>query len=233
MTTTTQAENHDAHEDGTTEVYEYGIPLVKLPSYRTKPEIGDEYIAHANEINIPLLLEIYKFIKEHPKTWHQASWYKIVDRETGNQKYNIKIEQVEDANVCGTSFCFAGHVAIHEGFPLPPKDNSTRWERLVKDPSGWTYYEEAYEFSTKVLGLTEDLADLLYSAENNLESIEFFVRVILTYPEIRSYHLEEMMESLRFRWEDDRSLDDIWKEYVLARKDHGEKVPALLKNIPS
>lgn len=169
----------------------YGIPLTKLPTYRKAKPVGTKPVVVEKEVNFPLLLEMLKFIQENPQTWQQASWYINVDIETGDAVSvpELKIETLEEINSCGTSFCFAGHVALHEGFPAPPRYNHIEWERNV-DGSDWP--ESVDRFATARLGLTEDQGGELFDGDNDLEAIEAMILALRVKPSVESWELSAL-----------------------------------------
>lgn len=165
--------------------YAYGIPLVELPNYRKKDVVQPNEVTVEHEgINYELLDAIMDYIKNHPQTWMQESWFKMIDLETGKVRYESQIQEVEEINSCGAAFCFAGHVALAEGFPAPPKDNYSSWERIVNPESTEYYYESVDEFATKRLGLNYDQADALFSADNSMETLEKMVKALHLAPNV-------------------------------------------------
>lgn len=175
-----------------------GIPLTELPTYRRKPLLTKDQPTEVHDgVNYELLDEMYDFIKEHPQTWEQASWFKNVDTETGREKVYVRIETVEELNSCGSSFCFAGHIALREGFPFPPLSNNKEWDREVIDPdynpfsqfSTKYMYESVGSFAAKRLGLEERVADELFDPFNSLEDLRFMILALKVEPEISSWDL--------------------------------------------
>jgi hypothetical protein len=153
-----------------------------------KKTIGNEPVEKAPEINVALLRGVLEYIKAHPQTWQQESWFWVVNPD-GKFTPHVQTVTVEEVNSCETAFCFAGHAAIIEGFPMPPHDNYKPWERFVSDTShgvvGWGEYEgkagyvegvDAY--AAKVLGLDYDVAEELFSAGNTLEDLEKMVEYL-------------------------------------------------------
>jgi hypothetical protein len=135
-----------------------------------------------------------------------------VDVSTGDTKMYATTEEVTDPNVCGTSFCFAGHVAIKEGFPSPPKESWRTWSRsyVATDEFGeYNEHEEAYEFATKRLGLDQDVADVLFAAENTMDDLGKIIDALKKYPDIGAETLEEFI-----RYND----DDLTIEEFLSRR---------------
>lgn len=183
----------DNGTDSTVTEYIGGLPYVELPKYRTAEPVGDVEIDLHDGINFELLDEILSFIKAHPLTWQQDSWYRTMDLKTGDIRYFSQEEIVEDVNSCGTAFCFAGHVAIHEGFPAPPL-NGDAWYRQVKSTnSSWgTYTEEVNEFAQKRLGLSYNQADALFSGHNSLDDLKNMVTLLHYDPSIDGDEMEEV-----------------------------------------
>lgn len=183
---------NEVFPQGENESYVYGIPLTTLPQYRKAEPVGDKPTVVEENLNVDLLEEIYKFIEEHPRTWRQASWYATVDQETGVWKHYVRVENVEELNSCGSSFCFAGHVALHEGFPSPPVQNNHEWGRFVKEDTEYEEYELVYEFAAKRLGLTSDQAGALFEGDNSLDDIRFMIDVLKLLPSVDGDDLVEM-----------------------------------------
>jgi hypothetical protein len=184
------------------ETYLFGIPYLELPKYRAKKPIGTAPIHEAEKINYDLLDEIMSFIREHPTSWVQDSWYRNVDTKTGESIILIRTEEVEDANSCGTSFCFAGHTAIHEGFPYPPKNDRLEWERKVIEDDGYEYHEDVRDFAMKVLGLDYDQADSLFDADNSMDNLEVMVQALHEFPNIRGWRMDDIRK-------EDLSIEDV------------------------
>lgn len=162
----------------------YGIPHEKLPSYSVKPPIGYAPTEVHDGVNHELLDEIMEFIKIHPTQWRQSSWYMWVDPETGVEKFRVTEEEVTEKNSCGSSMCFAGHVALHEGFPSPPVGNHREWERGVidRDANGGHYFESVDDFALKRLGLSHEQGDVLFDGGNTLKMLERIVELLHRYP---------------------------------------------------
>jgi hypothetical protein len=191
-----------------TKVPLFGIPLEKLPSYRKAEPVGNKPTEVHEGINITLLQEIMEFIKDHPTTWYQDSWFHVVDRRTGKETFVSEIEEVTEVNSCGTSFCFAGHVGLAEGFPAPPKNNSLPWEREVEG----SWYNEAIEdFARARLGLTSGQADALFDANNSMKDLERMVQTLILIPTISGYALEEIQYNVK----DDNDAE--FMEYLLEK----------------
>ncbi len=186
----------------------FGIPLEKLPSYRKVEPVGSNPTVVEEKINIGLLREIMTFIKDHPTTWYQDSWFHVVDRKTGEATYAVETQLVEEVNSCGTSFCFAGHVGLAQGFPSPPKDNSQSWERNV---DGEWYPEQVEDFARARLGLSHGQADALFDANNSMKDLERMVQTLILIPTIEGHKLE----SIQYNIEDDD--DTAFMEFLLTQ----------------
>lgn len=192
--------------------YIYGIPLQKLPEYSVKKPIGNKEVQRRETIDFELLDSVLDFIKVHPSTWRQESWYKIVDTKSGEVSIRTEEEVVTEVNSCGAAFCFAGHVALREGFPNPPKTNHESWNRIVLDSTGDTYRQEASEFAEAVLGLSWSQADVLFEGDNSLEDLEEIVEGLHLNPRIHGSDLREMIE--RRDWADNDDSELSVKEYM-------------------
>ncbi len=169
----------------------FGIPLQDLPSYSQKPRISsDEETVAEKKLNRKLLIEIMNFIEEHPRTWRQGSWYVHVDPETGLEKASLRVEEVSEVNSCGSSFCFAGHVALAEGFPSPPLDNHSDWVR--DSPDGGELVDE---FARKRLGLNHDQADYLFDGGNSLDDLKKLVALLLANENVSISLMSDVMFS--------------------------------------
>lgn len=198
----------------------YGIPLQELPTYRKAEPVKDKPVTPHEGVNYKLLDEILEFIVEHPRQWEQAAWFRIVDRETGEMKYNVEVQTVEEVNSCGAAFCFAGHVALAAGFPSPPIDNHQEWARtVIIDPEAeyrWDreYDEAVDEFAYKVLGITAGQADALFAGENTINDLKAIVKALHLNPDVRGYTLREMAEELTEDWEEDEDYSDRVEDWM-------------------
>lgn len=175
----------------------HGIPLVDLPQYVRKEVVTDDVdTVEEKEINFTLLGEILEYIKNHPLTWEQEAWFRIVDLNTGHIRYESEVQNVQEINSCGAAFCFAGHVALAEGFPAPPKDNNHNWERKIfkkDDRETWTEYEGVDDFARKRLGLTYDQAGVLFGSGNSIEDLEVIIEALRVNPKLDDWELEAII----------------------------------------
>ncbi len=127
--------------------------------------------------NKELLKQTLQRIKTVPMEYNQGHWVKV-----------------EEANVCGTTMCFAGHAAILAGAEVPdPKKHVVADWYVAKDDSNsylnWRQaeakdcqeYETVSQFAQRALGLNWDEQDYLFDADRTVEEIEEAVQSVLTY----------------------------------------------------
>lgn len=206
--------------DNVEKVYIYGIPFTELPKYSVKPPIGSTPVQNPGHVNFELLDSVLEYIKAHPTTWRQESWYKIVDRDTGAMVNIVKEEEtVEEVNSCGASFCFAGHVAIREGFPNPPKSNDDSWTRLALDSDGYSYHQDVSDFAETVLGLTWSQADTLFDGANTLQDLEEIVEGLHLNPKVHGSDLRDMVDRRNFEDEGNLTVREYMEKYDLLPVD--------------
>jgi hypothetical protein len=183
-------------------IYQFGIPYGDLPSYRHKPLLNETEETEVSPVlNVDLLNEIMDYVREHPQQWRQSSWYKLVNRETGDTVWEVDEEVVEEVNSCGAAFCFAGHVALREGFPKPPTVDGSDWTRYIKTGDGAWDYDEEYvdEFARKRLGLNTAQADILFSGENQMHDLENLITALkVTNGEVNYYTLIDIRDEFDY-----------------------------------
>lgn len=102
--------------------------------------------------NIELLESTMRHIIDCPESWDQSQWF------------------------CNTTACFAGHVALSQGF-RPPVGPLEGWENSL----GVCYSREGDMLTAKLvaqdaLGLDEDEAALLFSSTNTLDELQLIVK---------------------------------------------------------
>src|SRR6186713_354737 len=95
-----------------------------------KPFVGSEPTVVETTPNIELLQKTLEYIKAYPQTWNQDDWFMILNEDTMELVPHLVEIEVTEVNSCGTAMCFAGHAALMEGFPAPPKDGRV-WNRHV------------------------------------------------------------------------------------------------------
>lgn len=168
-----------------------------------KPTIGTTPTIVNDGLNVELLQKTLQFIKENPRTWVQTDWFLILDSDTKELVPHLVDIEVEEINSCGTAFCFAGHAALMEGFPAPPKSNFSEWRRL---PEGADYPETASDFARKRLGLDWNQADILFHPGNSMEDLQILVDALIENPDISA----EDMEALTSWYDRDDDSDDYY-----------------------
>lgn len=180
----------------------FGIPTVELPSYRKAEPVGNKEVEVHKGINFELLDEIMDFIRKNPQTWYQDNWYRVCTPTGDAPEFVMSREEMTEVNSCETSFCFAGHVALSQGFPYPPLENSQDWERdvLYKGTDGeeYEYTESVSDFAEKVLGLRGGQASLLFGGQNRIEDLEAIIEIFRREPNIRSWWVDDALTQARF-----------------------------------
>lgn len=141
-----------------------------------KPDIGTTPAVVEDKVNIELLLKTLEYIKAHPQTWKQEAWFWHRSNASGEVIPHLVEIDMEEVNSCGSAMCFAGHAALIEGFPAPPKSNTLPWEREV---DGEPYPEAVDSFAAKRLGLPYEVAEELFDSQNTLEVLEAMVQKIV------------------------------------------------------
>lgn len=192
----------------------FGIPLVDLPTYKSAPDVGTRKIRRADFINFPLLDEILAYVKAHPMQWNQDDWFKIVDLETGDVRYESEKVIVQEINSCGAAMCFAGHAALRMGFPAPPKNNGQSWSRKVDSDDDWADSESVETFARNVLGLTAGQGEALFAGNNTLQDLEDIIEALRIKPNIAGWQLEDMRD-----YREDQSVRD----YVNSLEDSDDE----------
>lgn len=117
--------------------------------------------------NVHELETVMTHILDHPEEWDQSNW-------------------------CGTTMCFAGHVAMRNGCKAAVVSQlnefgATEW-RQVELGSQTFIVRDHYvhdplhkrvsvrEYSRDMLGLEDDEADLLFSGSNGIEDLQHIVK---------------------------------------------------------
>lgn len=125
-------------------------------------------------LNKELLKETLDIIKLKPSEYDQTSWVRV-----------------EEANVCGTAMCFAGHAAILAGAeaPDPKKHYVADWYVNNSDKAylNWQQYDAAEwgtatsvaRFAQAALGLDYDQADYIFDGDRTVDEIEHAVNTLI------------------------------------------------------
>lgn len=190
MTTTLLAENPEERPDGIT-----NRGIVKPDA---KPPVGTTPTVEEEQVNVKLLKDVLNYIKTHPQSWRQEDWYMVIDWEKREVVPHLVEIEYTEVNSCGTAMCFAGHAALMEGFPAPPKTGN--WTRRV---DGEDYPEGVDQFARKRLGLDYDVAEELFDGSNTLEVLEKMIEEIIADPTVEYYVLSDIREEILNADEDD------------------------------
>ncbi len=116
--------------------------------------------AVATRPNVRLLREILADIVLKPKRWYQGAWAERHKRPDGK-------------GWCNTTYCFAGHAVVRAGW-RPVWDGDPDATRCRKDGEVKLIEDVARE----VLGLTENQAEKLFDAPNDLGDLAKIVTQI-------------------------------------------------------
>lgn len=110
-------------------------------------------------VNVELLQKTLDAIKANPQHWNQSHWH------------------------CGTSHCFAGFAElIAHGLPIETDETVLLEDREFCNPgSGWLTSEHA----TKLLGISDDDAETLFTSYRTLEELEEMVASLIKYGRIQ------------------------------------------------
>lgn len=183
MTTTLLAENPEERPDGIT-----NRGIVKPDA---KPPVGTTPTVEEEQVNVKLLKDVLNYIKTHPQSWRQDDWYMVIDWEKREVVPHLVEIEYTEVNSCGTAMCFAGHAALMEGFPAPPKGGP--WVRPV---DGEDYPEGVDQFARKRLGLDYDVAEELFDGTNTLEVLEKMIEEIIADPTVSYWVLADIRENI-------------------------------------
>lgn len=108
-------------------------------------------------VNVPLLRKTLEHITAHPEEWDQTAW--------------------AEETACGTSFCLAGHVVHSQGHELLWRNVSDCCESCADAPAYANHcvVDERRRTIENVamheLGLSEAQAQILFSANNELDEL--------------------------------------------------------------
>jgi hypothetical protein len=183
MTTTLLAGNPEDLPEGTTN------PGIVKPD--AKPPVGTTPTVEEETVNVKLLQDVLNYIKAHPQSWRQTDWYMVLDWQKREIVPHLVEVEYSEVNSCGTAMCFAGHAALMEGFPAPPKTGP--W---VRDVDGKAWGEGVDEFARKRLGLSYDVAEELFDGDNTIEVLEKMVEEIIENPDVHFYTLVDIRDEV-------------------------------------
>lgn len=158
-----------------------------------------------------VLNHIRKVYKENAKTpdrWNQEVWAsgQIKDYTRWNGLSQAERDNILDLpadkvpeGICGTSFCFAGYTGLLFDFPKPTL-------REILDETTWeAEYEgnviKVSQFAREYLQLDEDIAEMMFEANNSFEDLEKMVEILTKNPDISYDDFEEEF----YVWKDEES----------------------------
>ena len=105
-------------------------------------------------MNAELALKVLNKIKANPQTWNQEFW--------------------ATRSMCGTVYCFAGHVVLEvypTATPCLCEDQIRTGQFTVDGGRRMDYSEEA----AKLLGISDEDAAELFNSMNSLKDIEDYI----------------------------------------------------------
>lgn len=177
-----------------------------------KKNVGRTPTVVEENLNVELLRKTMDYIATHPQVWHQGSWFWIYDSDKDTViPHQVEITY-EEVNSCNTAFCFAGHAALMEGFIAPPSNTYKAWTRQVdvKGSDDW-HYEDVDEFARKRLGLSSDVANELFAAENTIQDLKDMVNLIIEKNGDVSYEeLDEIRNANEELEDEDEDSEDVF-----------------------
>ena len=121
--------------------------------------------------NLEELDAIYDHIRSNRRNWLQTTWARFRGAKPPSR--------LTDPNVCGTSFCFAGHAVLRAGatFYWEENYNSDGWQAMdCRLPH--RSRETIADAAQRILGLTEFEAQDLFCGSNNLSDIKAVIKRI-------------------------------------------------------
>jgi hypothetical protein len=145
--------------------------------------------------NVKLLKKVLRRIHKDEKHFKQGDWVSIKGLNSWSE------EPFDINNLCGTSYCFAGHAAIMTGYPdfnsflrgylVAAGGADTLSQRNVSGVmANWISVKThlgygLVDHAEKALGLTRDQADRLFEGGNSLTRIDDLVRSFIEIEEAK------------------------------------------------
>lgn len=131
------------------------------------------YKVRTRGLNKPLLLKLARHIERHPEQYDQGKWYadkSLEEAQLGAEEVGAELHVHKPKAVCGTVACVAGHTVVQSGTPLI---------KLRQRSWGTTYESLDWSLTAQyTLGLSEELATWLFSADRSEESMPTVLRAI-------------------------------------------------------
>lgn len=124
--------------------------------------------------NFELLWKIYDHIVAHPEEWRQMTWVTTL-RGDGAEKLPVTktYQRAGEPAMCGTAFCFAGHVAFAAGWS--PIWNSTGHDFVPGSMKKDHERRNVESIANNELGLTREEGWQLFDAYNSLDRIRSII----------------------------------------------------------
>lgn len=135
--------------------------------------------------NMPLLRKVYEEIVHNPENWRQSNW--VTATLTTEARVALIGARELPATVleqqwhCGTAYCFAGHAAVMSGWQ--PLVEAYQYSGTVVAGEMATHadHDEKHyieDVAQHELGLTDDEADNLFAAGNDIDDILMYCNEI-------------------------------------------------------
>ncbi len=136
--------------------------------------------------DIDRLRQTLDYIKANPQNWDQSAWAALVTPTTRDADGDLVVCPFPDEGngqqtICGTAYCFAGHVTLNAGYrPIFNKEQA----EIVGGQARTTAWQARNNFGEVVaidhfarewLDLTDEQARYLFHGQNTLEVLEHMV----------------------------------------------------------
>lgn len=147
------------------------------------------HVSEKRTVNVGLLQKTLAFIERHPEHWDQRDWRQVAD------------------NRCGTAMCFAGWAAHLDGgrWISDPDDSLAEYLTPVADDRRRDIITPADHWlelpgsvigadkrATRILGITEEQAEVLFDEDNSLATLVRLVNALCSDPDA---DLEEVLDA--------------------------------------
>ena len=157
--------------------------------------------------DIDRLRQTLDYIKANPQNWDQSAWAALVTPTTRDADGDLVVCPFPDEGngqqtICGTAYCFAGHVTLNAGYrPIFNKEQA----EIVGDQARTTAWQARNNFGEVVaidsfarewLDLTYEEARHLFQGQNTLDVLEHMINNLASG--------DDIIEGLYSDPEDDR-----------------------------
>ena len=130
--------------------------------------------------------------EDHAGTWNQNDWavfdpQNVADlppdgSDTGNLNMftTLRVLSPEDAHLCGTAFCFAGHtcLAVGDSFLVEFDEDEAASYRVIVSPGPVAQSDIIANRATQLLDLDDETTTVLFRAHNTLADLRAMVETI-------------------------------------------------------